>query len=156
MHALYCGHHRFAAVMRVMMMMASTQPKNVFVYDVCVVFCRIHHRPHSLLGAHRRTDFGFRQTLLECGIQHTRYWWSDARPIVWSRHYAPRTCVSFGLFAVWHCLERQRGCGKIGSLLRPLFPPLDVTCPAQPRMVGEMMGEQLCVSLFGLLCASWF
>ena len=29
------------------------------------------------------------------------------------------------------CLERQRGCGKIGSLLRPLFPPLDATCPAR-------------------------
>ena len=29
------------------------------------------------------------------------------------------------------CLERQRGCGKIGLLLRPLFPPLDATCPAR-------------------------
>ena len=27
--------------------------------------------------------------------------------------------------------ERQRGCGKIGLLLRPLFPPLDATCPAR-------------------------
>ena len=29
------------------------------------------------------------------------------------------------------CLERQRGCGKIGLSLRPLFPPLDATCPAR-------------------------
>ena len=41
------------------------------------------------------------------------------------------TCVSFGFFAAWCCLERQRGCGKIGLLLRPIFPPLDGTCPAR-------------------------
>ena len=29
------------------------------------------------------------------------------------------------------CLETQRGCGKIGLSLRPLFPPLDATCPAR-------------------------
>ena len=40
------------------------------------------------------------------------------------------TCVSFGIFAEWLFRERQRGCGKIGLLLRPLFPPLDATCPA--------------------------
>ena len=29
------------------------------------------------------------------------------------------------------CLERQRGCGKIGLLLRQLFPPLNAACPAR-------------------------
>ena len=38
--------------------------------------------------------------------------------------------LSFGFFAEWLFRERQRGCGKIGLLLRPLFPPLDATCPA--------------------------
>ena len=33
------------------------------------------------------------------------------------------------VFAMLCCLERQRGCGKIGLLLRPLFLPLDGTCP---------------------------
>ena len=30
-------------------------------------------------------------------------------------------------------VERQRGCGEIGSLLRPHFPPLDGTCPMRAR-----------------------
>ena len=39
--------------------------------------------------------------------------------------------MSFRFFAVWFCLERQRGCGKIGLLLRPLFPPLNAKCPVR-------------------------
>ena len=50
------------------------------------------------------------------------------------------------------CLERKRGCGKIGLLLRPLFPPLDATCPARTWWaLREVMREQLvgvtCVEL---------
>ena len=44
------------------------------------------------------------------------------------------------------CLERQRGCGKIGLLLRAPFPPLDATCPARAwcnEMRGEVTREQL-------------
>ena len=43
------------------------------------------------------------------------------------------------------CLERQRGCGKIGLSLRPLFPPLDATCPAR------LMGAAIVASLVVLL-----
>ena len=41
--------------------------------------------------------------------------WSKYAPLAWASGSSPCLC----------CWEKQGGCGKIGLLLRPLFPPLD-------------------------------
>ena len=71
--------------------------------------------------------------------------WQECQQLHRVREQVCSTCVSFGVFAVLCCLERQRGCGKIGLLLRPLFPPLDATCPA--RLMGAAIVASLVVSL---------
>ena len=39
------------------------------------------------------------------------------------------------------CLGRQRGCGQIGLSLRPLFPPLDATCPTRAEVMAGACNE---------------
>ena len=48
--------------------------------------------------------------------------------------------------ACWHawcCCSHQRGCGKIGLLLRLLFPPLDATCPVRALREWRANGRTL-------------
>ena len=66
-------------------------------------------------------EFGFRLEYLGREIEETVDV-SKLRPMDYLEAFSHFT------FAVWFCLERQRGWGKIGLLLRPLFPPLDATC----------------------------
>ena len=66
-------------------------------------------------------------------------------------------CVSFGSSLSGLIRERPRGCGKIGLLLRPLFPPLDVACPAgawwAPR--GHECGNELSIGCPALMISSF-
>ena len=60
------------------------------------------------------------------------------------------TCVSFRFFAVFVLLRETGVCGKIGLLLRPLFPPLDATCPARAWWAQRGHGD---FRMVGVACA---
>ena len=137
------------------MMMASTQPQKRFC-----VWCMCCFLPHpsasSLLARGTQTDrLRFKTDLV--GMRNSAHSilvkWCET-----SQLCGAGTMLHLCELWVIRCMALFRKTERLWEnwlIAKTTFPSprCHMSCS---HLVGEMMGEQLCVSLFGLLCASWF
>ena len=141
-------HHRFAAVMRVMMMMASTQPQKRFCM-MCVLFSAASIGLITARGT--QTDrLRFKTDLV--GMRNSAH----SILVKWCEtNCVEQALCSTDLCELWviRCMALFRKTERLWEnclIAKTTFPSprCDMSC--------SRLGEQLCVS-FGLLCcASWF